>query len=70
MESVNSPKTRWSLDQSKCVRCKRCLIACPHYSLRLKSDGSIHNNVDTCTLCGACAKVCNLDAISFCDITP
>ncbi len=70
MTSINSTKACWNWDSTKCVLCKRCLIACPNYSLRLKSDGSIHNNTATCTLCGACAKVCNLDAISFGNTNP
>lgn len=65
MKPTTTSNTYWNWDSSKCVFCKRCLISCPNYSLRLKADGSIQNNVDSCNFCGACIKVCTPNAITI-----
>ena len=56
-----------SIDNTKCTLCERCLIICV-MNLWKKHDGTIYiveDYASQCLECGACAQVCESDAIEF-----
>ena len=48
--------------ESLCVRCYRCVEACPNQATRINTDGSISIDRELCTACGACVAVCLAEA--------
>ncbi len=56
-----------TIDQSKCTACGRCLVICV-MNLWKKRENSVYIVSDYkshCIECGACAQVCESDAIQF-----
>lgn len=52
------------IDQSKCIRCQRCVPYCPCSAISLKEDGMVID-LDVCVECGVCEKnaKCPVNAI-------
>ena len=50
--------------ENKCLRCGRCIEACPNEALRQK-DGVIHIYTEKCNMCGQCTNVCNAQALNI-----
>ena len=48
----------------KCIRCGKCIPACPEGALSLGADG-IAINRRACVLCGACVDVCPEEALTI-----
>ncbi len=48
--------------QYKCISCQDCLPACPQRALFLDAEGKIGRNLEKCTHCGTCARVCRVGA--------
>jgi len=44
-------------DIKKCIRCQRCVKACPNEALSFK-DNHVVVDRTRCILCGACEEVC------------
>ena len=56
-----------SIDNDKCTLCDRCLVICV-MNLWKKRDDKVYivdDYTSQCLECGACAQVCESDAISF-----
>ncbi len=56
-----------SIDNTKCTLCERCLVICV-MNLWKKRDGTVYiveDYTSQCLECGACAQVCETDAIEF-----
>lgn len=56
-----------SIDNSKCTLCERCLIICV-MNLWKKGKDKVYivdDYASQCLECGACAQVCDSDAIEF-----
>ena len=56
---------RPTLDQSKCVKCLLCWIACPDACITRAEDGSVSIDYDYCKGCGICANECPRGAITM-----
>jgi pyruvate formate lyase activating enzyme len=58
--------------ENLCVRCYRCVAACPTGATTVNSDGAIEIDRDICTACGTCVEACLSDAraISGRAVTP
>ena len=56
------PDQPLSVDQSKCIGCKRCIreIGCPGIVI---NDGKVCIDPGLCTGCGLCAQLCPVHAI-------
>ena len=56
------PDQPLSVDQSKCIGCKRCIreIGCPGIVI---NDGKVCIDPGLCTGCGLCAQLCPVQAI-------
>jgi polyferredoxin len=52
------------IDPEKCTQCKRCIRACPTFSLDESSLES-GKTLITCTRCGQCVDLCPKQAISY-----
>jgi NAD-dependent dihydropyrimidine dehydrogenase PreA subunit len=52
------------IDPEKCTQCKRCIRACPTFSLDESSLES-GKTLITCTRCGQCVDLCPKEAISY-----
>jgi len=49
----------------KCLKCGRCIDACPQKALWAGEDGIVINR-SLCAACGACAEVCPSEALQLC----
>lgn len=49
-----------SHNRNLCVRCGRCVAACPQQAIRLESDGILIDR-NRCDLCGKCIPACRSD---------
>jgi len=63
-DSINITSTKYScIDQSKCIKCKKCLnIACPAISID-ETKNEIIINKDICKDCNLCKQLCPNKAI-------
>jgi glycyl-radical enzyme activating protein len=52
--------------ESHCVRCYRCIEACPHMANTRASDGRIRIDQGLCKVCGKCIEVCPNEARVLC----
>lgn len=55
------------LDQSLCIGCKLCVIACPFGSVRYDSVARVIAKCDTCEGNPACVAMCPVGALEFVD---
>ena len=46
-----------SVRRNRCVRCGRCVEACPEHAIALGDDGPV-TDAEKCVLCGACVTRC------------
>ena len=54
-----------ALDSTKCNGCGRCREVCPHAVFAVEQQGRVRiADLDACMECGACAKNCQVGAIS------
>ncbi|HKK54466.1 MAG TPA: 4Fe-4S binding protein [Patescibacteria group bacterium] len=56
------------IDKSKCIGCKRCVLACPDNAMDMqKTKNGLKSkvNYDYCKGCGACANKCPVNAITM-----
>jgi glycyl-radical enzyme activating protein len=60
-ESQGAPPSLFYFD-SLCVRCYRCVEACPTGATSIAPDGSIKIDRTRCERCGKCAEVCPNEA--------
>lgn len=56
-----SPRNEMAFNANKCLKCGRCIPACPNGAISLK-DGEIVTDRKLCTSCGACVDRCFYDA--------
>jgi len=57
---------RPQIDESKCIHCVKCVLACPENCIAIKKDGKRGDvNLDFCKGCGICAKECPVGAITM-----
>lgn len=58
-------KSRYSVDDSRCVKCGRCRRVCPTGNISMDDDGNISFG-DKCILCVKCYDLCPADAVLIC----
>lgn len=65
--------SRISTDDSKCVGCNKCILACPvaNANVSVMKDGYSKTHVDEskCIMCGRCLEVCDHQARDYYDDT-
>ena len=56
-----------SINQEKCIGCKKCVSACPFGAIEMRGEGKVRKAfiLDNCTLCGACVESCKFQAIEL-----
>ena len=56
-----------NIDNSKCTQCDRCLVICVMNLWKKRGDTVyiVDDYTSHCLECGACAQVCESDAIEF-----
>jgi pyruvate ferredoxin oxidoreductase delta subunit len=54
-----------ALDESKCIKCKRCFIYCPEFCYTEDEEGFFRADLFYCKGCGICAHECPTEAISM-----
>jgi pyruvate formate lyase activating enzyme len=59
-ESI-APETQIALYQNRCIRCGRCVEACPNGAIELLPAGA-DTDMSLCRLCLKCAQVCSAEA--------
>lgn len=47
----------------RCLRCGRCIAACPAGAIGFSATGELQIEKNKCRRCGACKKVCKQRAI-------
>ena len=52
-----SPRPEQGVRMSRCIRCGRCVKACPNGALSMV-DGRLHLDMAKCQLCGRCEDAC------------
>lgn len=78
--AISVGKDRMIIDQSKCIKCKKCVVECPYQAIietgrpcaqacgvkAISSDylGRAEINPDKCVACGACIIACPFGAIA------
>lgn len=50
-----------ALRPSRCIKCGRCVVACPNHAIAMTDDGAV-TDVELCKLCLECAGVCSAEA--------
>ena len=53
------------INRERCIRCGRCLDACPGNLLVLETDSAAIRDVRDCWGCTACMKACPVSAIAY-----
>ena len=53
-----------SLDAARCNGCGLCVAVCPHAVFRLERKRAVLADRGACMECGACAKNCEMGAIT------
>ncbi len=53
------------IDNSKCIKCRRCIFHCPEATIHEKEDGTLEVDISYCKACGVCIKECPKEAISM-----
>jgi len=48
--------------EKECIKCYRCVAACPNNAIIIEPDGSLRTLKERCTNCGSCTKVCPTNA--------
>lgn len=69
--TIDRAEKKWEIDKEKCMQCGACVDACRKDALSMggasaeeeTSGGAVINDIDTCVLCGICAKKCPVGAI-------
>lgn len=63
-EKKQTPNKTVKIDQSKCIKCGKCIEACPTNNIFKDEDIVVVSNKDgRCILCGECYHVCPSGAI-------
>ena len=58
--TTQNPKSRvYMINKKKCVRCGKCVEACPMKVMVLPEDGA----VSKCIACGICVKACPMELL-------
>lgn len=52
------------IDQSRCIRCERCVEICPYHAVALTEAGCTVLS-DRCQSCGLCVSICPVQAINY-----
>lgn len=52
------------IQNSKCIKCKKCINLCPMKSIENKDD-KIKVNIHNCIVCGVCIEKCPVKAIKY-----
>lgn len=65
-EGIPAEPVLWYF-HSKCIRCARCIAACPEGALEAREESSLYIHIDRerCTSCGACVAACPTGALDF-----
>lgn len=65
-EGIENKINLWYFD-SKCIKCHKCIEACPRQALSVRSDNRHHITIDRelCNACGMCAEICPTTALCF-----
>ena len=63
-EGINkNPQLRY--DDKKCIRCKKCMEACPNGVHIMEEEGRHKVSFPLCILCGKCVQACPVNALSI-----
>lgn len=55
------------INQTTCIRCKKCVRICPSALFTFREDKYIEVNVENCISCGHCVAVCPSNSIEHSD---
>ena len=54
----------YKVDENKCIKCYKCLKACPTHNISIRKDGTLRFN-NNCMMCMRCSLNCPTDAIKI-----
>jgi len=63
IKMMNDYRSKLKIDADLCIKCGKCITACPTQNIVMKEDGL--TNLTQCTLCYRCINLCPTKAISL-----
>lgn len=60
-----NPGRDLAFHRERCIRCGRCVPACPARAIRLKDSEDLTINRNACNRCGACVEACPAQALEL-----